>query len=115
MILSYNQWRVLSNLGIKLLIHSLLIIIINFIYFLLIGFDVFRLSKFLNPYKVDGVDFWENFLVIKYWVPIILSYLYYFIFIFRQGRILFKIISFITVLILALQPYSYYIKYFLGK
>lgn len=115
MILLSNQWSLRLKLVIKFILHFFAILILNCIYFVIIYYNIFRLDKFINVYKIgNSTDAAINMIIIVYLIPILLSYIYYFIFIFRKENFFFKITFFILALVLSQQPYSYYIKDFLG-
>lgn len=57
----------------------------------------------------------ENMMIIVYFIPVLLSYMYYAIFIYCKENLFFKISFFILAFALSQQPYSYWIKDVLGK
>lgn len=110
-----NQWNLRLKLVIKFILHFFAILIINYIYFIIVYYNIFGLDKFINVYKVgNSTNATINMMIIVYLIPILLSYIYYFIFIFRKENLFFKIIFFILAIVLSQQPYSYYIQWFLS-
>ncbi len=95
----------------RFLFHTLIVFSINLIYFLIVYYNVFKLDRFINVYKMgNSNDAIINMMIMVYLIPISLSYMYYIIFIHRKENLSFKIIFFVVVLILSQQPYSFWIK-----
>ncbi len=113
--LSLNIHILLKHVG-RFLFHTLIIFCINFLYFLLVYYNVFKLDRFINVSKVkNSITAMENMMIIVYLIPVLLSYMYYVIFIYRRENLFFKISFFVLAFALSQQPYSYWIKIILGK
>lgn len=107
---SLNIHLILKLVG-RFLFHTLIIFSINLLYFLIIYYNVFKLDKFIDVDKIkNSVHAAENRLIIVYLIPVLLSYIYYAISIYRKENLFFKIIFFVVALVLSQQPYSYWIK-----
>ncbi|MBB6330800.1 magnesium-transporting ATPase (P-type) [Chryseobacterium sediminis] len=113
--ITINIHLILKQIG-RFLFHTLIVFGINLLYFLIVYYNVFKLDKFIIVSKTkDSVTAIKNMMIIVYLIPILLSYMYYAIFIYRKENLFFKISFFILVLVLSQQPYSYWIKSVLGK
>ncbi|MDR6462903.1 magnesium-transporting ATPase (P-type) [Chryseobacterium sediminis] len=108
--ISFNSHLIPKLVG-RFLLHALIIFSINLLYFLIVYYNVFKLDKFIIVSKTkDSVTAMKNMMIIVYLIPILLSYMYYVIFIYRKENLFFKISFFILALALSQQPYSYWIK-----
>lgn len=112
MILLNKAQNPLLNLVIKYISHILIIFIINILYFLSLYFDIFNLKDYLDVYLLkDDFKFASNMLIFVYVIPLMLSCLYYLIFIFwNKEKIVYKILFFIIIIVLSQLPYSHYVK-----
>ncbi len=108
--ISFNLHLILKLMS-RFLFHTLIIFSINLLYFLIVYYNVFKLDRLINVSKVkDSVTAMENMMIIVYLVPVLLSYMYYAIFIYRKENLFFKISFFILAFALSQQSYSYWIK-----
>ncbi|PRB85910.1 hypothetical protein CQ022_06560 [Chryseobacterium culicis] len=79
----------------RFLFHTLIVFSINLIYFLIVYYNVFKLDRFIDVYKMgNSNDAIINMMIMVYLIPILLSYMYYIIFIYRKENLSFKIIFF---------------------